>query len=133
MTQDVQLDDDPVALARSKPAATPPRLPSISHILPAARQDQVPTASKVLVTLASDGTAVQNVSEVDGFAVRVSGSGRRDDTTVRAETAETTIGVHRQLEVRDGLGSRGEEEEVALSGSERCDCEQRLPLYDDVG
>lgn len=82
----------------------------------------------MLVTLAGDGPAVEDVSEVDGFAGRVGGRRRRDHAAVGAETTESAVGMHGELEVRDRLRGRREEEEVALSWSERGDRKEGLPL-----
>ena len=127
-SENAQLDDDPVSLASPEPPATAPRLPPVSHILPSPRQDQVAPSPKVLVTLARDGPAVEDISEVDGFAGRVSGRRRRDHAAVGAEATQSTVGVHGELEVRDWLRGRREEEEVALSGSERGNRKEGLPL-----
>lgn len=126
--KDSQLDDDPVSLARPEPPATPLGLPPIPHVLAPPRQDQVGPAAKVLVALARDGPAVEHVSEVDGLARGACRRGGRHDAAVGAETAEAAVGVHGELEVRDGGGGRGEEEEVALRWAEGSDWEEGGPL-----
>lgn len=126
--RDAQLDDDPVALARPEPPPAPLGLPSVAHVLAAPGQDQVGAAPKVLVALARDGAAVEHVREVDGLARRVRRGGRRDDAAVGAEAAEAAVGLHAELEVRDGRRLLGEEEEVALRWAERGAREERRPL-----
>ena len=47
---------------------------------------------------------------------------------VSAEPTDSTVGVHRQLEVSDGRRSLGEKEEMALSWAEGRASEEGLPL-----
>jgi hypothetical protein len=97
-----QLDNHPVSLARPQPSSTPPRLPPIAHVLAPSRQDQVPAPTEVLIALARDRPAVQDVGEVDCFARWLCRRRRRDNVAVGAEAAETAIRVHGELEMGDG-------------------------------
>lgn len=64
--KNVQLNDDPVPFPCAQPPPTTLRLPSVTHIEPSSRQDQIPSPTKVLVALPRDLAPCEHMRQIYG-------------------------------------------------------------------
>jgi hypothetical protein len=93
------------------------RLPAVAHIHATPRQQQVGSHSEMLIADKDDAAAVQDVRQVQRLRFQAGGGVCGQDLTVGSEAGDAAVGVHGQLEMRDGLRGVVEQEEVAARGA----------------